>query len=81
MIFLDSVSGHKDKSLPFKNFLDKLRQTDPSELRKHSVKNSIHVTRLTQLFRFISHVHQTGEVPINRNILSKLWDRANGKDV
>ena len=57
--FLDSVSGQEDKSLPFEVFLDKLRRTDPSKLRKHSVKNSIHVTRLTQLFRFASHVHQT----------------------
>ena len=39
--FLDSVSGHKDKFLPFEVFLDKLRQTDPSKLCKHSVKNSI----------------------------------------
>ena len=79
--FLDSVAGHEDESLPFEVFLDKLHQTDPGELRKHSVKNSIRVTRLTQLFKFASHVHQTGEVPINRNIRSKLWDTANGKDV
>ena len=79
--FLDSVSGHEDESLPFEVFLDKLRQTDPGKLRKHSVKNSIQVTRLTQLFKFASKVHQTGEVPSNTNIRSKLWDRANGKDV
>ena len=79
--FLDSISGHEDESLPFEVFLDKLRQTDPGKLRKHSLKNSIRVTRLTQLFKFASHVHQTGEDPINRNICSKLWDTANRKDV
>ena len=74
--FLDSVSGVEEEILP-KVFLDKIHQTDPTQLRKHSVKKSIRVTRLTQLHRFASRVHQTGEVPIR----SKLWDRANGKDV
>ena len=75
--FLDSVSGLEEESLPFEVFLDKIHQTDPTELRKHSIKNSVRVTRLTQLHRFASRVHQTGEVPIR----SKLWDKAHGKDV
>ena len=79
--FLDSVAGHEDESLPFEVFLDQLRKTDPGELRKHSVRNSIRVTRLTQLFKFATKIHQTGEVPSNPKIRSRLWDRANGKDV
>ena len=78
---MDSNAGHEDESLAFEVFLDQLRKTDPGKLRKHSVRNSIRVTRLTQLFKFASKVHQTGEVPSNTNIRSKLWDRANGKDV
>ena len=79
--FLDSVAGHEDESLPFEVFLDQLRKTDPGELRKHSVRNSIRVTRLTQLFKFATKIHQTGEVPSNPKIRSRLWDRANGKNV
>ena len=75
--FLDSVSGLEEETLPFEVFLDKIQQTDPTQLRKHSVKNSVRVTRLLQLHRFALRIHQTGEVPIH----SKLWDRANGKDV
>ena len=40
-IFLDSVSGPEEESLPFEIFLDKIHQTDPTELRKYSVKNSV----------------------------------------
>ena len=79
--FLDSVAGHEDESLPFEVFLDQLRKTDPAELRKYSVRNSLRVTRLTQLFKFATKIHQTGEVPSNPKIRSRLWDRANGKNV
>jgi len=79
--FLDSVAGHEDESLPFEVFLDQLRKTDPGELRKYSVRNSLRVTRLTQLFKFATKIHQTGEVPSNPKIRSRLWDRANGKNV
>ena len=74
---LDSVSGLEEESLPFEVFLDKINQTDTTKLRKYSVKNSVRVTRLTQLHQFASRVHTTGDVPIR----SKLWDRANKKDV
>ena len=37
--FLDSVAGFEDESLPFEVFLNKLKQAEPSDLRKHSVKN------------------------------------------
>ena len=79
--FLDSVAGHEDESLPFEVFLDQLRKADPAELRKYSVRNSLRVTRLTQLFKFATKIHQTGEVPSNPKIRSRLWDRANGKNV
>ena len=79
--FLDSIANHEEESLPFEVFLDKLRQTNPSDLRKHSVKNNIRVTRLTQLFKFANLVHTTGEVPINKKVRSRLWDQANGEDV
>ena len=79
--FLDSVAGFEDESLPFENFLNQLKKAEPSDLRKHSVKNNLRVTRLTQLYRFAEFVHDKGEVPINRNIRSKVWDRAHGKEV
>ena len=78
--FLDSVAGHEEESLPFEVFLDKLRQTNPSDLRKQSVKNCIRVTRLTQLFKFANLVHTTGEVPSNKEVRSRIWDQANRKD-
>lgn len=77
VFFLDSVSGVEEESLPFKIFLDKIHQTDLTDLRKYSVKNSVRVTRLTLLHKFAFKVHTTGEVPI----CSRLWDRAHGKDV
>ena len=79
--FLDSVAGFEDESLPFENFLNQLKKAEPSDLRKHSVKNNLRVTRLTQLYRFAELVHDKGEVPLNRKIRSKVWDRAHGKDV
>ena len=61
--FLDAIGGssREVESLPFENFLYYLYHTEPEDLRKYNVGNSIRVDRLRKLHKFAYQLHSTGQ--------------------
>ena len=71
--FLDSIGGSlgQEEELPFETFLDYIYRTEPADLRKYSVENSIKVTRLRKLHKFAYRFHTHGQITLR----SKKWLR------
>ena len=70
-LFLDAIGsssplGKQNVLLPFKEFLNETKKTEPKDLRLYSIANSVRVDRLRTLYRVALRLYNTGCIVVKR---------------